>query len=84
MALELQDPTYGSPAFVNASGNGTNKWTSLDYGGLTNAAFQGVLLQPSFSNINTDNPTSARSTTEKARCCSTTAWRTTSSRRKGR
>jgi feruloyl esterase len=56
MALELQDPTYGSPAFVNASGNGTNKWASLDYGGLTNAAFQGVLLQPSFSNINTDNP----------------------------
>jgi hypothetical protein len=56
VALELQDAGYASPAFINATGNGTNKWTSLDYGGLTNAAFQGVLLQPSFTNINTDNP----------------------------
>jgi feruloyl esterase len=55
VALELQDPTYAQPNFLNGKGNGANKWTTLTYGGLTNAAFQGVLLQSSFSNINTDN-----------------------------
>jgi feruloyl esterase len=56
VALELQDPSYAAPNFINATGNGANRWNTLGYGGLTNAAFQGVLLQPQFSNINTDNP----------------------------
>jgi hypothetical protein len=60
VALELQDPTYATPGFMNATGNGANKWTTLDYTGLTVAALQGAVLQPQFSNINTDNPDLAR------------------------
>ena len=56
VALELQDPTYAGPAFVNATGNGAIKWKALDYAGLATAFAQGVALQPYFSNINTDNP----------------------------
>ncbi|UUZ69195.1 tannase/feruloyl esterase family alpha/beta hydrolase [Polaromonas sp. P2-4] len=56
VALELQDPTYATTSFINATGNGANKWTTLDYSALTIAAYQGLVLQPQFSNINTDNP----------------------------
>jgi Tannase and feruloyl esterase len=56
VALELQDPTYATPTFLNASGNGANKWTQLSYGGLADAYFRGVALQDEFSHINTDNP----------------------------
>ncbi len=55
VALELQDPTYATPGFMNATGNGASKWTTLDYTGLTVAALQGAVLQSQFSNINTDN-----------------------------
>ncbi|OWW18264.1 tannase/feruloyl esterase family alpha/beta hydrolase [Noviherbaspirillum denitrificans] len=56
-ALELQDVRYGSFFFKNATGNGTDLWkTTFDYAALVNAQLQGVLLQPQFSNINTDNP----------------------------
>jgi len=62
VALELQDPTYATPSFVNATGNGANRWRQLTYSDLANAYAQGVALQPFFGNINTDNPdlTSAR------------------------
>lgn len=56
VALELQDPTYSTSLFINATGNGADKWKTLDYAGLTAAAYQGLALQPQFSNINTDNP----------------------------
>jgi feruloyl esterase len=56
VALELLDPTYATPSFTNATGNGANRWTTLDYAGLAVAASQGVALQPQFGNINTDNP----------------------------
>jgi len=56
VALELQDPTYARPAFTNATGNGMDRWQTLDYAGLANAYYQGLALQPYFSNINTDNP----------------------------
>lgn len=56
VALELQDPTYAGPAFVNATGNGASQWKALDYAGLATAFAQGVALQSFFSNINTDNP----------------------------
>lgn len=56
VALELQDPSFGTPLFTNAVSNGTSKWTTLDYAGLTVAAYQGLVLQPQFANINTDNP----------------------------
>jgi feruloyl esterase len=55
VALELQDPTFATPGFVNATGNGANKWTTLDYAGLTVAALQGAVLQPEFGSINTDD-----------------------------
>lgn len=56
VALELQNPVMASSFFVNATGNGANQWRTLDYAGLTVAAYQGLALQSSFSNINTDNP----------------------------
>jgi feruloyl esterase len=56
VALELQDSTYARPTFQNAVSNGTNKWTTLGYSGLTVAAYHGLALQSQFANINTDNP----------------------------
>jgi hypothetical protein len=56
VAIELQDPSYARPTFQNAVSNGADKWKTLNYAGLTVAAYQGLLLQPQFSNINTDNP----------------------------
>ena len=56
VALELQDPTIATPSFTNATGNGADKWKQLTYGQLSNAFDLGVTLQPSFGNINTDNP----------------------------
>jgi len=56
VALELQDPSIASPMFLNATGNGASKWKNLGYAGLTVAAYQGLVLQPQFANINTDNP----------------------------
>jgi hypothetical protein len=56
VALELQDPSIGSPLFTNAVGNGAGNWRNLTYAGLTVAALQGLVLQQQFANINTDNP----------------------------
>jgi len=56
VALELQDPTIATPAFTNATGNGADRWKALSYAQLSNAFDQGVTLQSSFANINTDNP----------------------------
>ncbi|TCK84135.1 tannase/feruloyl esterase family alpha/beta hydrolase [Paraburkholderia sp. BL9I2N2] len=56
VALELQNPAYAQATFVNATGNGANKWKQVGYSDLTNAYAQGIALQPSFSNINTDDP----------------------------
>ena len=55
VALELQDPTLATPAFINATGNGLNGWRTLTYGQLANAFAQGIALQPFFGNINTDS-----------------------------
>ncbi|MDB5999140.1 MAG: Feruloyl esterase, partial [Rhizobacter sp.] len=56
VALELQDPTYSNASFTNATGNGVDKWKTLSYAALANAAAQGNSLQAFFGNINTDNP----------------------------
>jgi hypothetical protein len=56
VALELQDPTYSTPFFVNATGSGANRWRELTYADLSNATSQGLALQPFFGHINTDNP----------------------------
>jgi Tannase and feruloyl esterase len=56
VAIEMQNPALGGPFLRNAVSNGANQWTGLDYAGLTLAAYQGLALQPQFSQINTDNP----------------------------
>jgi feruloyl esterase len=56
VALELQDPTWATPSFVNATGNGVDRWTTLSYANLSNAFDQGIALQAAFANINTDDP----------------------------
>lgn len=56
VALELQDPTYSTPFFVNATGSGTNRWASMTYADLANAYAQGDALQSFFGGINTDDP----------------------------
>ncbi|WP_077000350.1 tannase/feruloyl esterase family alpha/beta hydrolase [Variovorax sp. KK3] len=56
VALELQDPTWATPTFINATGNGANRWQQLSYAQLSNAFDQGIALQAAFANINTDDP----------------------------
>ena len=56
VALSLQNPAYASPAFMNATGNGTDRWKTLSYSGLADALLQGVALDASFGGVNTDNP----------------------------
>ena len=55
VALEMQDPTLATPSFINATGNGANGWKALSYGQLADAYDQGLVLQPSFAYINTDD-----------------------------
>lgn len=55
VALELQNPTLATPSFINATGNGANGWKNLSYAQLANAYDQGLILQPSFAYINTDD-----------------------------
>ena len=55
VALELQNPTLATPSFINATGNGANGWKNLSYAQLANAYDQGLILQPSFAHINTDD-----------------------------
>lgn len=56
VALELQDPALGDPAFVNAMGNGRSGWKTLSYKQLSNAFDRGVALQLEFGSINSDHP----------------------------
>lgn len=55
VALELQNPSLATPSFVNATGNGTNGWKNLSYAQMAGAYDFGVILQPSFAHINTDD-----------------------------
>ena len=56
VALELQDPTVSTPAFLNASGNGADGWKSLSYAQLAHASDRGIALQSAFADIDTDAP----------------------------
>ena len=56
IALQLQDSTLATPAFLNATGNGADGWKNLSYAQLANAQDRGVTLQAAFGNINTDEP----------------------------
>lgn len=55
VALEMQNPALATPSFVNATGNGGNGWLGLSYGQLADAYDQGLVLQPGFAHINTDD-----------------------------
>ena len=55
VALELQNPSLATPSFVNATGNGANGWKNLSYAQMAQAYDFGVILQPSFAHINTDD-----------------------------
>jgi hypothetical protein len=54
VALELQDPGFATPGFVNATG--ANGWQAMTYTDLAHVYRQGDALQPYFGHINTDNP----------------------------
>jgi len=57
LALNLQDPTYATPTFVNATGNGADKWKTLGYAGprsFAQAFAQGVALDAQFGGVNTE------------------------------
>jgi len=59
VALNLQSPAYATPTFVNATGNGGDKWKTLTYAGpnsIAGAFAQGLALDGAFGGINTDNP----------------------------
>ncbi len=60
VALNLQDPTLATPDFINATGNGADRWKGLGYAQLANASDRGKALQRAFANIDTDNPDLAR------------------------
>lgn len=55
VALNLQDPSYGAPNFINATGNGTDKWKSLTYADFANMLYQGAALNLAFGDIDTHN-----------------------------
>ena len=55
VALELQDPTWATTSFQNATGNGQNRWKTLSYADHMNAMVRGVALQGPFGNIDTDS-----------------------------
>lgn len=56
VALEDQMPSLATPSFMNPTGNGANGWTAMSYARLGVAFDNGLLLQPRFAHINTDNP----------------------------
>ena len=74
VALELQDPTYATPSFTNATGNGANKWAQLTYAELANAYQRGIGLQDEFAHINTDDPDLRKARAHGAKIISYHGW----------
>ena len=56
VAMELGNPQISTPAMINSTGNGTNRWRELSYRDLNLAFDNGLTYQWIFSNINTDSP----------------------------
>src|SRR5260370_4100097 len=56
VGVELQDSTSATPTVINAVSNGLNRWQQMTYADLASAYNQGIAMQSSFGNINTDNP----------------------------
>jgi hypothetical protein len=68
LALVLEEPTYAHTNFVNATGNGQRKYSTLGYSAFANAYDKGLQMNELvFSNLNTDNPdlTAARDSGRK-------------------
>lgn len=74
LALELQDPSFATPTFANATGSGQNRWKSMTYADLSNAYNQGVSLQPFLGRINTDNPDLTRARDRGAKIIQLHGW----------
>jgi len=55
IALNLQNPIYARPAFMNATGNGQDAWMTLSYGGFADQLAQGAGLNTAFANIDTES-----------------------------
>ncbi len=60
VALYLGNPSIASPAFNNASGNGSDGWKSLSYAQLALASDRAKASQAAYSEIDTDNPDLSR------------------------
>ncbi|NTF52776.1 tannase/feruloyl esterase family alpha/beta hydrolase [Agrobacterium rhizogenes] len=55
VAMELGDPTLATPAFINARGIGSDRWEDISFARLKTAQDDGIALQHTFANINTDS-----------------------------
>lgn len=55
LAIALHDPSVGTPAFVNSSGNGQDGWKNLDYAQLAAAYDRFVALNAQIG-VNSNNP----------------------------
>lgn len=56
VALDLHNPSFATPSFVNTTGNGADGWKALTYAGFANALNQGAVRNSAFGNIDTNNP----------------------------
>jgi feruloyl esterase len=56
VALNLQQPSFATPSFINATGNGADGWKALTYASFAHALSQGAVLNSAFGNIDTNNP----------------------------
>jgi len=56
IANTFLDPTMAIPSFLNASGNGQNKYLSLSFAELNRGYDLALTMQPQWSYINTENP----------------------------
>ncbi|MDB5702865.1 MAG: tannase/feruloyl esterase family alpha/beta hydrolase [Sphingomonadales bacterium] len=56
IAVNMENPSLGTPTFRNGSGNGADGWKQLDYAGLAEAADRGMLLNTAFAGLNSNNP----------------------------
>jgi Tannase and feruloyl esterase len=74
VALEMQDPSIATPSFMNATGNGANRWAQLSYADLANAHDRGIALQPQFGHINTDNPDLRKASRKGVKIITTHGW----------
>jgi hypothetical protein len=56
IAVNMENPSLGTPTFKNGSGNGADGWKRLDYAGFAEAADRGMLLNTAFAGLDSNNP----------------------------